>query len=192
MFFLNNSNNGYIKFFSLNSWWKKEFSRKEKKYIISRINNSNLFKFEFNKGIVKNEKSSVSFFLTLCSDIFNNKEEFMIAEAFIEKAILMLTNNIIDQHYAYGTAISIYSKDYENNRKKIIYNSKKQIEISELAKESLKKSFMFPLNHNGYENLIFLLIKANKIKEADILLQKVISQGWLGDWKKYNSFESKM
>lgn len=180
----NNSPKGYIGFYSLQNWWKKSFSKKERKSVADRVDYTNIFTFELLKGTVKNENMSVSFFLTLCADIFNNHQESHIAERFIEHSILLLTDNIIDQHYAYGTAIDIYIKDYESNKKKIISYSKKQIAISEFSMVALKKSFMFPLGHSGYENLTYLLREANKIKESNILLQKAIQQGWLGNWKK--------
>lgn len=180
----NNSPKGYIGFYSLQNWWKKSFSKKERKNISDRIDYTNIFQSELLKGTVKDEKMSVSFFLTLCADIFNNYQEIHIAERFIEHSILLLNNNIIDEHYAYGTAIDIYIKDYDNNKKKIINYSKKQIAISELSMVALKKSFMFPLGHSGYENLTYMLREANKIKESNILLQKAMQQGWLGNWKK--------
>lgn len=130
--------------------------------------------------------------VTFLNDIIGYliKPEFIeIGNKIITEAEKHITRNInvLDVHFYYQTKIKFYyrNRDTGDNLNKAISACKEQISISEAAKKEFEKDkyLDFIPNHGGYEQLSIILEKQKSYKEAILLCEQALKQGWTNDWE---------
>lgn len=97
-------------------------------------------------------------------------------------------DNILDLHFAILERITDYyrQRQVDDNYHKAIVSCRAQIKIQgDAAKQFIKEypNQALPF-HTGYNQLVIILEKENKIKEALDLAKEAKSNGWNGDWDK--------
>ena len=177
---------GHLGHYNLFEWWTQSFTESEK------VRFKELYKpmgGSFNDLINGNGSymESAVWFLTGLAGFASNKSDLSIALKFLEKAeSLIKKSTILDKHFLYGTLSERHYKLREDidHYAKAIYYCKKQIEIAGFVKKEFIKEFGDnKVKHWGYYQLTIILQKEKKYKEAILLCEKAMEQGWKGDWE---------
>ena len=198
---------GIVEKYNLVSWWQNNFSKKERKYIISKAP-------EMVKGRVTGDNNIFSAMESLyqVSTKFDNEKDFdRVVNKLLNKAI-DLAEKKISLHYELNEKIKSYYKKRNKETeylKKAISACKKQIDIAEEVIKLMKKQHFLkgqynfdymdgkktlketnkdrpyrPVSHKGYKQLAIIRYKQGEFEEVIKLCKQAKKQGWKGDWDK--------
>ena len=178
---------GEIAYYDLQDWWMTEFTEEERDLIRSQYKPYGVSaEYSIDKGNIDFSSSSKLHFLSYLPSWFSTEEQFHIAEKIMKKVetYILDSNEIITIHLYYGMCV----KNYYPHRDtmpgaldKAIEYCKRQIQISEQAREAFLKDSDFLPSHTGFKQLAIIYEKQGKISEALDIAKMDMKQGWNGD-----------
>ena len=115
------------------------------------------------------------------------KEQFQIAPMLG----FMTNNSVLDKHFELSEGIPFYyrQREKEGMLDKAAEACKQQIELAPKAVAAFLKKYPWQAlpSHRGYEQLVIILDKKGKrreAREAIVLCEQAKEQGWAGNWDK--------
>jgi len=181
---------GLIGYYGLSEWWLSEFTEEEKNHILITYTPFGSGADSLLKDDYSYANQSVVLFLSILAGWFNNKRDRYLAIKILEKAELLISNDILimDIHIFYTQMIKVH---YSNrlidpeSLNKSIKACEKQIEIApqvaKIFKADLEDGFM--PSHVGYTQLAIIKKKENKYQAVIEICSKALNEGWRGDWE---------
>lgn len=185
---------GYIGLFDLTDWWLTEFSEEERKHMENAYHPMGHPPDEnsLTEGSITSTSNTASNFLNGFSSWFTGPEYRHLARKILQKAQELNKQadggkiNVLDEHFVLSEMIPMYYRDREKDGMldKAIDACKKQISLAPQSKLAFLKEYpnqALP-GHRGYEQLVIILDKQEKIEEAIALCKQAKEEGWSGDW----------
>lgn len=183
---------GDIGYYKLQDWWLEEFTDAERKEIEDTYKPMGMENARpLTQPDIDWSSQGATAFLSTLAGWFNNPRQRDLANRIMAKAIEVAQNSqndILDIHFLYSEMVHLYYPQRENKNmfNKAIDACKQQIAIAPQAAKAFHKKYRGEAlpSHRGYEQLVIILDKQSKQKEAIALCQQAKKQKWSGDWDK--------